>query len=248
MTKITSFFTLILFSLFTATAGFSQCTDQFLQGTSASFGSGYNWSDAFIASCSGRLEYVQFYSSNSATVSGGSLKVYNGAGVSTTPIYTQSYPAFAVTAGGPMRVDLTGDVNLVAGNQYTFSLYVNGSNIYYYPSFSIYPGGGSWQNGTPSYKHNFKVGIQGVLATENFDASDNVAVFPNPSNGHFDIALGEPKAIAVKVYDVFGKLVFSKAYPMQETCPVDLTGVSRGMYFLKMEDGAKTQTRKIVVE
>ncbi|MBL0012645.1 MAG: T9SS type A sorting domain-containing protein [Flavobacterium sp.] len=251
MKKTTSsFLKLVFFCLyfmFSFHIGFSQCSDEFLLGTRNSNGNGYNWGNAFRASCSGRIEYVQLYACNSGTVAAGTLKIYNGAGVTGTPVYTQSYPAFSVTADGPLRVDLTGDFEVVSGNQYTFVLYVSGVNIYYYPSFSIYPGGGSWQNGAGSYKHNFKVGILGILANETFDVVES-AIFPNPTNGNFSIQLDQSKDITVEVFDVLGKKVFSTAYQNQLVCDVNLDHASKGLYFVKINDGRKIESQKIFIQ
>ncbi len=234
------------FLLFYFQIGFSQCSDEFLLGISNSNGNGFNWGNSFTASCSGRIEYVQLYSCNDGTVAAATLKIYNGAGVSGTPVYTQAFPSFSVTANGPLRVDLTSDFEVISGNQYTFELYVSGVNIFYYPSFNIYPGGGSYQNGGGTFKHNFKVGILGNLANETYEVVKS-AIYPNPSNENFSIQLEQTKDITVEVFNVLGKKVFSRAYQNQLICNVNLDYVTKGLYFVKINDGRKIESQKIFI-
>jgi hypothetical protein len=165
----------------------AQCTAQFTQGTSNSNGNGYNWGNAFTAPCTGTLEYVQLYAATSGTVAAGTLRIFAGKTVSGTPVYTQSYSAFAVTAGSPLRVDLTGVFNVVNQMQYTFVLWVSGVNIYYYPSFSIYPLGGSFQNGGGSYQHNFKISVLSATGSQEIEPSLSASLFPNPTSGKFKV-------------------------------------------------------------
>ncbi|GEP51137.1 hypothetical protein FNO01nite_18090 [Flavobacterium noncentrifugens] len=227
----------------------AQCVAQLLDGTRNSNGNGYRWADAFLAPCSGKLEYVQFYAVTDGNIAAGTLKVYSGQGVTTTPIYTQNYGSMAVTAGAPIRVDLTGDVNLTANSAYTFELYISGVNIYYYPSFSAYPGGAAYQNGVGSYQHNFKLNVIGTpLGTEALESNTEIAVYPNPSNGIFQIQVPNPKKTAVEVYNILGEKIFATISDQQKTINMNLSGKPQGIYTVKISDGENTAVRKITIQ
>lgn len=227
----------------------AQCVAQWLEGTRNSNGNGYRWADAFLAPCSGKLEYVQYYAAGSGTLAAGTLKVYAGQGVTTTPIYTQNYGSMSVAAGAPIRVDLTGDVNLTANSAYTFELYISGVNIYYYASFSAYPGGAAYQNGVGSYQHNFKLNVIGTpLETSELEDNAEISVSPNPSNGTFQIQLPNSKNTAVEVYNILGEKVFSANSVQQKMIEMNLSGKSKGIYTVKISDGEKTAVRKIMIQ
>ena len=227
----------------------AQCVTELLDGTRIANGNGYRWADSFLAPCSGKLEYVQYYAAAAGTLSGGTLKVYAGQGVTTTPIYTQDYGSFTVAAGAPIRVDLSGELNLTAGAAYTFELYINGVNVYYISSFSAYPGGAAFQNGVRSYQHNFRLNVIGTqLETEEVNRNSDVAVFPNPSNGQFTIQTGNAENTLVDIYNIIGKKIFSANPTQQKTIEINLSGQPKGIYIVKIENSGKTTVKKLTVQ
>lgn len=226
----------------------AQCTAQFTQGTSNSNGNGYNWGNAFIAPCSGVLEYVQLYAATSGTVAAGTLRIFAGNTVSGTPIYTQSYPAFAVTAGSPLRVNLSGVFNVVNQSQYTFVLWISGVNIYYYPSFSIYPGGGSFQNGGASYKHNFKVSVLSPAGTNELSNGSAVSLFPNPTNGKFRVVCEDASSLQCEVIDQLGKVVLSTTLQNDLSDELDLSAYPKGLYLVRLSNANGTCTKKLMLD
>lgn len=118
----------------------AQCIESNLVGTLVETGS-YEIGQSFVAQCSGALQYVEFFSSTSTTISG-TLKVSNGNGISASPIYTQVYTNVPVNANGPAHIDLTGVLNLFGGLQYTVSM--NMSGAIQYGAQNPYPGGRIW--------------------------------------------------------------------------------------------------------
>jgi hypothetical protein len=226
----------------------AQCTAQFTQGTSNSNGNGYNWGNAFTAPCTGTLEYVQLYAATSGTVAAGTLRIFAGKTVSGTPVYTQSYSAFAVTAGSPLRVDLTGVFNVVNQSQYTFVLWVSGVNIYYYPSFSIYPLGGSFQNGGGSYQHNFKISVLSATGTEDIKPTLSASLYPNPSNGKFKVQCEEASMFKCDVIDQLGKNVLSTTIQKDLSDDLDLTSFPKGLYFVRLTNETGSCTKKLMID
>ena len=70
------------------------------------------------------------------------------------------------------------------------------------------------------------------------------AVYPNPSNGTFNLNLGEGQW-NVDVYDITGRKVYENRHEGHSA--IDLGACQKGMYFLKAKNGSEEVTSKIVV-
>ncbi|MDX5348295.1 MAG: T9SS type A sorting domain-containing protein, partial [Hymenobacteraceae bacterium] len=85
-------------------------------------------------------------------------------------------------------------------------------------------------------------------AKANFD----VAVYPNPNKGKFNLQLHNLNVPTVEatVTDLLGRVVWQRALPVtasQVFEEVALPAV-KGMYLLQLKAGAEVVTRKVVVE
>ena len=87
------------------------------------------------------------------------------------------------------------------------------------------------------------------LSTEEFSLS-GLSIFPNPNNGQFTIKFNNAKDVKLEVYDVRGRAVLSQDYNVsgQFNETINLGSVQSGMYLLKVNNGGKTITKKIIVE
>jgi hypothetical protein len=91
--------------------------------------------------------------------------------------------------------------------------------------------------------------ISGTLSSENFELN-NVFVYPNPSNGIFNISLGNLQPTGIEVYDLTGKIVYSKkeiTISNFET-NIDLTQVTQGIYFVKIIENNQSTVKRIIKE
>ncbi|MBR3730363.1 MAG: T9SS type A sorting domain-containing protein, partial [Bacteroidales bacterium] len=70
------------------------------------------------------------------------------------------------------------------------------------------------------------------------------AVYPNPSNGSFNLNLGEGQW-NVDVYDITGRKVYENRHEGQSA--IDLGQCPKGMYFLKAKNGGEEVMAKVVV-
>ena len=70
------------------------------------------------------------------------------------------------------------------------------------------------------------------------------AVYPNPSNGSFNLNLGEGQW-DVEVYDITGRKVYENRHEGQSA--IDLGQCPKGMYFLKAKNGGEEVMAKVVV-
>jgi len=78
--------------------------------------------------------------------------------------------------------------------------------------------------------------------------SDNLVVYPNPSKGKFTLSeFGSVNAI--EIYDIQGHQVYSDKRVKQQTSQeIDLSGYAKGIYFIKIYDGTKKYSRKVVIQ
>lgn len=103
---------------------------------------------SFTATCSGTIEYVEFFCASSGTNTGGTLNIFSGSTVLGTPIHTQTYAPMTLTAGDAIRIYLDAPVNVMNGNQRTFEMQT--SLDVAYSGSNPYPGGRFFYNGTNS--------------------------------------------------------------------------------------------------
>jgi photosystem II stability/assembly factor-like uncharacterized protein len=99
-------------------------------------------------------------------------------------------------------------------------------------------GRGAWQCNTP---------VQESLSNQPFEM-ENIAIYPNPSKGIFNVSLGTITTKTILVYDIIGKIVCFKGefQNNQSNVLLDLSSVSNGVYFVKIISENKSVTRRII--
>ena len=79
-------------------------------------------------------------------------------------------------------------------------------------------------------------------------SADMISIYPNPSDGKFRIH-SENGISKVDVYNMIGKKLYSKTGTNRAKLnEIDLTKLQKGVYFIEINDGTKTQTEKIVIQ
>ena len=105
------------------------------------------------------------------------------------------------------------------------------------------------QNGCTGISNSFVVTVDACLGVEEL-GDLSIDVYPNPSNGQVVVDItGDSDGLMLEVMDVNGKRVYSESTGaitsgLRKT--VDLTSLSNGMYFLKLDNGTSSTTKKIV--
>lgn len=90
--------------------------------------------------------------------------------------------------------------------------------------------------------------INGVLSANSFEANQ-IAVYPNPSTGIFNIAFGNLNPNKIEVYDISGKLILQKnglEVSGNNQTNIDLSNTSTGVYFVKISTENNTITKRII--
>ena len=75
-------------------------------------------------------------------------------------------------------------------------------------------------------------------------------LYPNPNNGSFNISFGDVAANSVSVYDVLGKLVYSKDISLanNDILKLDLGDCTKGIYLVQLQFDNKVEQHKIIIE
>jgi len=79
-------------------------------------------------------------------------------------------------------------------------------------------------------------------------SNEKIQIYPNPNNGIFYVELSN--AVASKNIEVIyltGQIIYCKSHSSENRTRIDLTGKPKGIYMLKIEQGAEIFQKKIVV-
>ena len=70
------------------------------------------------------------------------------------------------------------------------------------------------------------------------DITTDISIYPNPSNGKFNVNIGNSvNNLNISIYDIYGKQVSKLSYEQSENILLDLTGLPQGVYLLNITDG-----------
>jgi len=73
-----------------------------------------------------------------------------------------------------------------------------------------------------------------------------IDIYPNPSDNILNIEIENPDNATLEIYNVNGKLIFSKALNSKFE-KIDISGLSRGLYMVKVEQDSAVSVGKVVV-
>lgn len=81
---------------------------------------------------------------------------------------------------------------------------------------------------------------------------NNFSLWPNPANDFINIRLdaNNTNNYAVELFDMLGRNIYSKLYPHSDTLTeqINVEKLSKGVYFVKVSQGDKYQTEKLIIE
>ncbi|MFP9112349.1 T9SS type A sorting domain-containing protein [Flavobacterium sp. RHBU_3] len=94
--------------------------------------------------------------------------------------------------------------------------------------------------------------LPGSLSTPENTSPDKFEVFPNPNNGSFTVSFNSltNNDIHVCVYDLAGRQVYSNDFKNTGAflTDINLNNVQNGVYLVTVQDGNRSETRKVVVK
>lgn len=109
---------------------------------------------------------------------------------------------------------------------------------------------GTGGNGTISYLDFWEYDPSVITGNEEV-ATKNICLYPNPTSGRFTIKNFELKMTKCKleIYNVLGDKIYSESnYDKQTSNEIDISYAPKGIYFLKIFDGEKFYSEKIVIK
>jgi len=107
-------------------------------------------------------------------------------------------------------------------------------------------------------KPHASIGMKGTITVldptglaEN-QLKDDIKVFPNPSNGNFQVQINNSQAaqkLNLGIYTVRGELVFAKSdIQQQNVTNIEISDLPKGVYLMKLNGRKEFYSRKIVVQ
>jgi hypothetical protein len=92
----------------------------------------------------------------------------------------------------------------------------------------------------------------GATENETIEELENqmsALLYPNPSNGQFKIELAvlPTEAYQVQVYNSLGQVVYAKQHTTQ-LVSIDLSGITKGIYFVKIANSRDSSTMKLLIQ
>lgn len=81
---------------------------------------------------------------------------------------------------------------------------------------------------------------------EDHASSYSITVYPNPSNGIFQLETGDAKILSVNVYNLLGKEVYAERDVKDKT--IDLRDLSAGIYILQTQTTEGINSKKIMIQ
>ncbi|MES2691588.1 MAG: T9SS type A sorting domain-containing protein [Bacteroidota bacterium] len=84
------------------------------------------------------------------------------------------------------------------------------------------------------------------VGVKNESLGQFVTLYPNPAKDALHISNSSAKNIQAKLMDLTGKLIAEKEITTSET--FDLSGLSKGLYFVRLSSGSEVSVQKIAVE
>lgn len=95
---------------------------------------------------------------------------------------------------------------------------------------------------------NFRFTISSDLTSvEEARINKEFSLYPNPTKDNLTININNPKPTNVEIYDLRGKLIFSKTIN-NRTNEIDMSSFTNGMYVVKIENEIGVKTSKIIKE
>jgi autotransporter-associated beta strand protein len=87
--------------------------------------------------------------------------------------------------------------------------------------------------------------VNGTTSTED-SLIDKLLIYPNPSNGLFNISYPTKEELTISIFDISGKLV--KSINNVKDKQIDLSGYAQGIYFAKIDINGIQTVKKIVLK
>ena len=101
--------------------------------------------------------------------------------------------------------------------------------------------------GNRFFMDNININGQNILTVEEVENRVfNVFIYPNPTKGIFSIRTDSDN-LEISIYSILGELVLKEKI-MDGLKQIDFTNQSKGIYFVTLKNGNKTEQRKLIIQ
>jgi hypothetical protein len=103
-------------------------------------------------------------------------------------------------------------------------------------------------NATAGGNEDYTIPAALVVSETELD-NDFVKIYPNPSNGVFNItSLRNIENASIAIVDVNGRIVYKEVKTIQGTSSIDLSNLNTGIYIMKIKGDNFNKTEKIIIK
>tara|TARA_B100001250_G_scaffold257425_1_gene221623 strand:- start:1451 stop:4744 length:3294 start_codon:yes stop_codon:yes gene_type:complete len=100
--------------------------------------------------------------------------------------------------------------------------------------------------GNHFYMDNVNINGQNILAIDDIASPFHTSIYPNPTKGVFNIRT-DAKKLEIEISNLMGELV-TTTIVRNGLQQINLSNHAKGIYFVKLKSGNKTEQRKIIVQ
>jgi plastocyanin len=175
--------------------------------------------------------------------------------------FTFSPATVTITLGDSVNFSIASIHNAVEVSQATWDL--NGTTPL--PGFSVPLGGGlvlpvELAIGTHYYvcTVHAAMGMKGIIIVQGpagiaeTSSMGCFSIYPNPSRGIFKVEIYNPqytKNYDLEIYDLLGNKIYTTSQlKQQNSTQIDLSEFPKGLYFVRLYDGAEIYDKKVVIQ
>ncbi len=107
---------------------------------------------------------------------------------------------------------------------------------------------GTYANKGFSLRQGYQQPLQKIKVKTQSNSNFNASIFPNPFLESISISFVEKLSddINISLFDINGRLIYSKIYNPMITINLKLNDISRGSYLLKISSGNKLLNAKLI--
>lgn len=201
------------------------------------------WGQGFIAECDGYVGHVEYFAAFPGIVPAGTLNILEGNDLNNiNSIYSQPHDEIQIPVSGfPIRIDLTDDLFLEEGVQYTFEFTVDQVGAFGSIEPEDYEGGIILENRFMSFPladFQFTVSLfdepVSNLSIEDVINENTISIFPNPTTEFIQVS-GLNLQEDYTIYSILGAEVKSGSISNQEQ--INVSDLANGLYVLRLNNG-----------